>query len=267
MYCKLYDELVHNDDKNGFEIDTIINYAKPTKDDLILDVGSGTGHHVGEFSLNKIPVIGIDISPAMIDIAKTNYPDSHFINVDGLDPNILDDEMVTHITCLYFTIYYFPDKNIFFENCYNWLVPGGYLIIHLVDKYKFDKIVPSGSATDTKRLETDVQFDNIEYKSKLIIDDNSNKAIFNEKITQENNVVENVHQLFMEPQKDILTMAKENGFIVEKMVDMVACNYDNQFLYFFEKTLIIINYYIYYAYHIYCNTYIGTFLVIVSHRC
>ncbi len=237
MYCRLYDKLVYNDDKNGYEISRIIEGTNPDKNDLVLDIGSGTGHHVGELTLNNIPAIGIDISPAMVNIAMENYPNSHFINADGLDPNILDDEMVSHITCLYFTIYYFQDKNIFFENCYNWLIPGGYLIIHLVDKYKFDKIVPSGEAMDAKRLESEVLFDDIEYTSKLEINDKSDNALFNEKIKKDEIVIENQHQLFIEPQKKILNIAKENGFIIENMYDMVACNYDNQYLYILKKPL------------------------------
>lgn len=237
MYCKLYDNLVFNNDKNGYEIDSIITYTNPGKNDLVLDIGSGTGHHVNEFNLNNIPAIGIDISPSMVKQSNKNFPDSNFMNEDGLDPNILDEEMVTHITCLYFTIYYFPDKNKFFENCYNWLVPGGYLIIHLVDKYKFDKIVPSGIALDDTKLESEVLFDDIEYTSKLEQTNTSNNVIFNEIIKKDDIVIENAHQLFIEPQKEILKMAKENGFIIEKLVDMVACNYDNHFLYILKKPL------------------------------
>ena len=49
----------------------------------------------------------------------------------------------THITCLYFTIYYIKDKRLFFENCFKWLKPHGVLVIHLVNMNKFDPILPS----------------------------------------------------------------------------------------------------------------------------
>ena len=45
------------------------------------------------------------------------------------------------ITCFYFTIYYIKDKNTFLQNCYNWLMPGGYLVLHLVNRDKFDPIL------------------------------------------------------------------------------------------------------------------------------
>ena len=50
----------------------------------------------------------------------------------------------THLTCLYFTVYYIKNKRLFFENCYNWLAPGGYLLLHLVDRDNFDPILPAG---------------------------------------------------------------------------------------------------------------------------
>ena len=45
---------------------------------VILDIGSGTGHHVNLFNKNNNSVIGIDKSPAMIKIAKQNYPELDF---------------------------------------------------------------------------------------------------------------------------------------------------------------------------------------------
>ena len=37
------------------------------------------------------------------------------------------------------------NKQTFFNNCMDWLMPGGYLIIHLVDREKFDPILPPGN--------------------------------------------------------------------------------------------------------------------------
>mgnify|MGYP000869973960 CR=1 FL=1 len=37
------------------------------------------------------------------------------------------------------------DKKQFLENCYNWLQPGGVFILHLVDMYNFDPIIPAST--------------------------------------------------------------------------------------------------------------------------
>ena len=49
----------------------------------------------------------------------------------------------THVLCLYFTIYYIKNKKQFLTNCYDWLKPGGYLVLHLVNRNKFDPILNS----------------------------------------------------------------------------------------------------------------------------
>ena len=44
----------------------------------ILDVGCGTGHYVSSFGSKGFDVIGIDISPSMIEKAKENFPNYKF---------------------------------------------------------------------------------------------------------------------------------------------------------------------------------------------
>ena len=56
-----------------------------------------------------------------------------------------DQEAFSHITCLYFTIYYIKDKKRFFKNCFDWLMPTGHLAIHLVNRDKFDPIIEAGN--------------------------------------------------------------------------------------------------------------------------
>ena len=44
----------------------------------------------------------------------------------------------THVTMLMMTVYYIQNKEAAFQNIYNWLKPGGYMVIHLVNRDKFD---------------------------------------------------------------------------------------------------------------------------------
>ena len=62
FYGNIYDDLVFNKIKNDFEVGTIINKTGPTQESIILDVGSGTGHHVAAFEENGYIKSGIEIS-------------------------------------------------------------------------------------------------------------------------------------------------------------------------------------------------------------
>ena len=116
------------------------------KQSFILDIGSGTGHHVHSLHDKGFKTIGLDVSPSMIKKAKNIYPKSTFVLGDALKTIYFQPSTFTHITCLYFTIYFTPIKNkyLLFNNCLTWLKPGGYLVLHLVDRYKFNPIMPAG---------------------------------------------------------------------------------------------------------------------------
>ena len=61
FYVSVYDDLLFNKIKNEYEISAIINRTGPTSHSRILDIGSGTGHHVGELNKRNLNVEGLDI--------------------------------------------------------------------------------------------------------------------------------------------------------------------------------------------------------------
>ena len=124
FYANIYDKLVQDDMKNEYEVGTIINLTKPTKSSLLLDIGSGTGNHVAVFNSKNVNAIGLDKSSAMVSYAKNKFPNIEFNVGDANDVMVHPPHTFTHITCLYFTIYYIKDKFSFFRNCYEWLKPG-----------------------------------------------------------------------------------------------------------------------------------------------
>lgn len=259
FYANMYDSLVFNQLKNEYEVGEIINSTKPNKNSILLDIGCGTGHHLELFKDSFSDMIGLDISPDMIKLARNNYPDFKYQEGNVLDNMIYESNSFTHITCLYFTIYYIKEKKQFFENTYNWLMPGGYLVIHLVDRDRFDPIVPAGDPTifispqkyAKKRItESVVIFDNYEYKANFdILSDNINKNIENKnednlpsakfkeviRNTKNNSVRQNNHNMYMSTQKNILSKARGVGFIILKQLDMKDCKYDYQYLYVLKK--------------------------------
>jgi SAM-dependent methyltransferase len=252
FYASVYDDLVYSELKNDFEIGEIINKTSPTSSSRFLDIGSGTGHHVKELKNKGFDVIGIDKSEAMVKLSKDNNPDINVRIGDVMNTMEFQPGEFTHITCLYFTIYYIKDKSTFFANCINWLKPGGYLILHLVDKNTFDPVVPAANPFvvyspqnySKDRIKTsNVVFNNFTYKGQFDAKGADSGSFPNDfviyreifKDSSNGNVRENTHQLYMESQKDILTKARNLGFIENAQIDMTSCQYENQYLYILQK--------------------------------
>ena len=244
FYVSVYDDLMHNVGKNNFEIGEITEIEAITDKNTLLDVGSGTGHHVAAFSQKGIKATGVDISQAMVNKAKENYPQGDFKQGDVMNTMLFTPNSFSHITCLYFTIYYLEDKRRFFKNCIDWLMPGGFLILHLVDRENFDPIIPAAKPiyivspqkyADKRITNSVVKFDKFDYKCNF--DLNGDVATINETFKDKENesVRQNEHKLYMESQKTILSMAKEAGFILHSKVDMIKCQYDSQYLYILQK--------------------------------
>ena len=225
FYVDIYDKLVFSDFKNQFEIGEIINKTSPTEQSSILDIGSGTGHHVDAFTKKGFKTLGIDTSPAMIKNAKEKFPSSDFKVADTYNTMAFPANSFTHILCLYFTIYYIKNKSLFFKNCYQWLLPGGEMVVHLVNRAKFDPLIPKGSPfamlspqkyTDKRITKSSIKFKEFQYKSNFDLKDDI--AIFDETFKDDNtgHVRKNEHKLYMETQTNILSLAKNAGFILKE---------------------------------------------------
>jgi SAM-dependent methyltransferase len=245
FYATIYDQLVFNNLKDDYEITQIVNRTTPTSASVILDVGSGTGHHVAKMSEKGLNAVGIDNSQAMVKQAKENYPQYDFQLGSALDINQYKNNSFTHILCLYFTIYYFENKETFFNNCMEWLMPGGYLILHLVDREKFDPILPPGNPlyivspqkyAKERITHTKITFNNFVYTSNFNLEANKDVATFEEKFKfNDGKVRKQEHLLYMEDSQDILTKAADAGFIVQGKIDLVSCAYPNQYMYILVK--------------------------------
>jgi len=245
FYSNIYDFLVFNNVKDAYEIGEIVNSTNPNETSVILDVGCGTGHHVDMVNEKNLKVVGIDISPSMIEEAKKNYPGLNFKVGNALDSSQFNNNTFTHILCLYFTIYYFPDKRHFFDNCMDWLMPGGYLVVHLVNRDKFDPILPPGNPlyivspqkyAKERITTTKITFNEFIYNSDFKLNKDANIATFNEKFKFNDGKVRKQEQkLYMEDEQDILTIAQQCGFILQGKIDLVKCAYEHQYLYILVK--------------------------------
>jgi len=246
FYCSIYDDLVYDMNKNKFEIDEIIRIIKPKKNSKILDVGCGKGHHVHLFNKKGFRAEGLDKSKDMIEQANKVYNNLNLKNGDVLTSMTYDQHSFNNISCLYFTIYYIKDKKRLFKNCYDWLKSGGYMVLHLVNRNMFDPILNaadplhlvSAQKHAKKRITNSiVKFKDFHYKANFKLEKDKNKAMFDEtfKDDKTGNVRQNNHVLYMDTQKNILSIAKNTGFILHGKIDMVTCMYEYQYIYILQK--------------------------------
>jgi len=261
FYANIYDDLLYYNFKNKYEIGTLITNTNPTSESIILDIGSGTGNYVGNLASKGYVVKGIDISPSMIRKAKQNYPEfaNNFIQGDVLNINMINPTSLTHINCMDYMIYYIQNKQMFFQNCMNWLMPGGYLLVHLVDKNNFNYTIPSSGLfnndknllkkiSDTRIIQNKVNIPkyDIEYSSTFEISD-QNIATLNETFkklngsgndnTNKHVIRKNMHTFYMESIDEIYNMAINEGFILQGMIDMgnIENSRQSQYIYVFTK--------------------------------
>lgn len=246
FYADIYDYLVFNNLKDEYEVGEIVNKTNPTSQSKVLDVGCGTGHHVAELASKGINVEGIDISEAMIKKAKENFPNYKFQVADALNGGIYGPSTFTHILCMYFTIYYFKDKSAFLKNAFNWLMPGGFLLLHLVDRNKFDPILPPGNPlllvspqkyAKERITNTRVKFNDFTYTANFELHDAKDEAIFVEKFKNDSDgkVRKNEHIMYMPDLSEIVDEAQNLGFILEGKIDLIHCQYEYQYVYIFTK--------------------------------
>lgn len=205
-YVEIYDTITNDYYRTQKELDTVL--ATTTSNSVLLDLGSGTGHHVHELNQKGIRAIGIDNSSAMIQQSK-KYP-HQYRKGNILDSESFYNDSFTHITCFYYTLYYIQDKQQLFNNVYKWLTPGGIFIIHLTPSCDYG--VPS--------------IQNATYTYKRII--KKNKVY--ETITHGKKVRKNEHIFYIEPVSDIVDMIQQSGFVV-----VSSETYKNNILYIFKK--------------------------------
>ena len=246
FYSEIYDDLVYDEVKNDFEVGELERLIKPTRKSRILDIGSGTGHHVNLMKKLGAHSEGVDISPSMVEISQRKYKDCKFKQGNALDNMLYPRNSFSTITCFYFTIYYMEDKQKFINNVYDWLMPGGYFVLHLVNRDKFDPIlntadplhIVSAQKYAKKRITNSlVKFKDFQYKANFELDKKNNLAEFKEDMIDDKtkNVRQNVHKLYMVSQKKIISMAKQVGFILQGKIDLVQTQYGYQYLYLMYK--------------------------------
>ena len=246
FYAENYDTLHKPKIRSNLEVNNIIRMTHPSKEySCFIDIGSGTGSLVNELTNSGYRSYGIEKSVDMIDYSHKIYPEIQVDKGDALETLLFEKGTFTHAICNYFTIYQFKDKIQLFRNCYQWITPGGYLILHLVDPHRFDTIIPAGKPLNIESLqkytsrrifETYIEFDHYQYKSKYDPDNFSILETFTENITGQ--VRQNEQHLYMESKEMILGIANRIGFILHGQMNYETINGDPyQYLVILERPM------------------------------
>jgi trans-aconitate methyltransferase len=130
----------------------------------------------------------------MIAAARTRYPTKHFVEGDAHDRWLFMSDTVTQALVLYYTIYYFPNKNKVFQNIMYWLQPGGTCFLHVGDQLEY-------ATTSAKRS-------NLQYTQR------KKDSEFYESFVIGNTKQKYKHRIYFESYQTILDLVKQVGFIV-----------------------------------------------------
>lgn len=251
FYINVYDK-IHIPSQQLQTVMKSINMTMPsTQYSMFLDVGCGTGVLTNELDRLGYNVYGIDKSPDMINFCDNKYPNLKLKCEDFMNPMAYDRNTFTHIVCTQNTIYQFKNKVAFFRNCYLFMKPNAYLIVHMIDVEKFNPISPVGKPllledaqkySDERITVTEVDFVDFTYKTSYDFSNKDNTTItetfVNKSPSLQSSVRQNQQTLYTETIDILLNCAKYAGFIAVGQVNMKeGVGDENQYIFVFERML------------------------------
>lgn len=248
FYSKIYDQIVGGDTRVRAEVLFTLGWMKKmqpdTKSLAVLDVGCGTGGHVEEFKKEGVgSVLGIDRSAAMIERAQKLYPENKYMVGDVATPTLFSAGEFNLATMYYFTIYYLPEKEQILKNLFTWMKPGGGLVIHVVNRDKFDPILESASPflafsvqkyAKERHTKSSVAFDKFDYTAEF--NNQEHHAEFVETFKfKDGRRRRQKHSLHMPVMERLTEDIEAAGFIFKEFIDLTPVGYEYQFLFCFAR--------------------------------
>lgn len=126
--------------KNQAVVDQILDHANVKQGDRVLDVACGTGVLIPDYlERNVKKIVGIDISPKMIEIAKEkyrNYNKIEFLIGDMEEVNLQEQ---FDVIIIYNSFPHFCHPEVLIEQAARYLIVGGTLCVaHGMSRAKID---------------------------------------------------------------------------------------------------------------------------------
>lgn len=253
-YASIYDMLWHPQDKIKFEEVSIQDIALdnwPVSAVRILDMACGTAPHACWFKNLGVDYIGVDISESMLKKARENCPSAKFQKGDITQVHMFPQKSVSHCLLLNFSAYMLENPKILSDNAYQWLQPGGFFVVHLVDPDKFDPLLDLASPfaafslqkySYDRQTDSQIYFDKFKYLGRFNKKKDDDNASFIETFTyydkdqnDGNKYRENKLHLNMPSKERMIDIFKSSGFRHHESVDLVGCKKEYQYLAYFSK--------------------------------
>ena len=253
-YASIYDVLWNSNEKMKYEevsIQDIILADWPIASVRILDMCCGTAPHACWFKNLGVEYVGVDISDAMIKKAREGCPSAKFQKGDVTNAHLFPQKSMSHAFLLGFSVYMFENAKVLSDNAYQWLQPGGWFVVHMVDPDKFDPLheVASPFAAFSLQkysldrvVDSNVYFDKFKYLGRFNKKKDEDNASFDETFTYydkaSNDGVkyrENKLQLTMPSKERMINIFQTSGFRHKETVDLVRCGKEYQYLVYFQK--------------------------------
>ena len=248
FYSKVYDTLVGGTLRTDAETTMTLGWAKSFRPEVgtiqVLDAGCGTGGAVAAFKKAGCgKAVGLDASTAMIDAARRKYPKGDYRVGDVEQMGLFAAGEFNLVTLYYFTYYELRNPDAMFKNAFQWLQPGGCLVIHLANREKFDPILETASPfvgfslqkyTKDRVTKSTVAFDKFDYTAQFDLEGES--AEFKEEFKFKNGKSRRqIHSLRMPRMESVVSRAESNGFTYKKFIDMTAIGYEYQYMFCFVR--------------------------------
>ena len=248
FYAKIYDQIVDGAQRQEMETKLTLGWAKSYRPEVhtiqVLDVGCGTGGQVAIFQDAGVgKVVGIDKSEAMIARGRTLHPKA--------DLRVGDAEVIGQfaagefnlITLNYFTYYYLRDRSAALQNFFNWLQPGSCLVIHLVNREKFDPILEAASPfvafsvqkySKERVTRSKVSFDHFDYEANFALE-GADAEFMEEFRFKDGKRRRQTHSLRMPTMEQVVSEVEANGFKYRQYIDLTSIGYEYQYLFCFVR--------------------------------
>lgn len=253
FYASVYDHLTQGSTRSQAEVGLILHEWTKRGDDLskfeILDAGCGTGIVTASFAkMGCKRVVGLDKSAAMLNQARTKtIPQTtlteeqkaaiEWRQADLYSPSAAEGGEFSHAVVLYFTLYTFADKEAFLRCLFHWIRPGGRLVLHVVNKHKFDPMLESSAPwlgfslqkySDKRVTKSEVTFNKFKYTGDFELTDPA--AEFRETFRfNDGKVRRQRHTLRMEDMSKIVEMAKAVGWEYLGHTDLTPISFEYAF--------------------------------------
>jgi hypothetical protein len=158
---------------------------------------------------------------------------------------------MTHCILLDFSIYQFENPKILSDNAYQWLQPGGFFVVHLVDPDKFDPILDLATPFAAfslqkysleRQTDSSIYFDKFKYLGRFKKNKDEDNAEFEETFTYYNKednggkkYRQNKHRWMMPSKERMFDIIKSSGFRMIEAVPMLNAGKEYQYLCYFVR--------------------------------